>query len=195
MRRKNLIIFKFFTNNDYNSKIIKFNLFLFSFALYFTINALFFNDTSIHKIYKDQGIFDFVYQIPQIVYSTIITSLINMVINYLSLSEKNIIKIKEKTINIIEESQKIIKCLIIKFILFFILAFIFLILFWYYLSCFCAVYQNTQYYLIKDTLMSYGLSLIYPFILNLIPGLLRIPSLKNNKREALYKISLIVQLI
>ena len=190
-----MIIFKFFTNNDYNSKIIKFNLFLFSFALYFTINALFFNDTSIHKIYKDQGIFDFVYQIPQIVYSTIITSLINKVINYLSLSEKNIIKIKEKTINIIEESQKIIKCLIIKFILFFILAFIFLILFWYYLSCFCAVYQNTQYYLIKDTLMSYGLSLIYPFILNLIPGLLRIPSLKNNNREALYKISLIVQLI
>ena len=41
---------------DANSKIIKLCLFLFSFTLYFTVNALFFNDTTMHKIYDDQGI-------------------------------------------------------------------------------------------------------------------------------------------
>ena len=39
-----LLIFSFITNNDYNLMIIKICLFFFSFALYYTINALFFDD-------------------------------------------------------------------------------------------------------------------------------------------------------
>ena len=94
LRRKELVLFTFFTNNDYNSKIIKLNIFVFSFGLYFTINALFFNDITMHKIYEDKGKFNFIYQIPQILYSSIISSKINMIITSLSLSEKNILSIK-----------------------------------------------------------------------------------------------------
>ena len=83
----------------------------------------------------------------------------------------------------------------IKLIIFFVLIFLFLILFWYYLTCFCGVYKNTQTHLIKDTLLSFGLSLLYPFALNLLPGLFRIPSLNNKNKECLYKISNIIQLI
>ena len=61
LRTNHILIFTFFTNTDYNSKIIKIILFLFSFALYFTINALFFNDKTLHKIYDDQGNFNFIY--------------------------------------------------------------------------------------------------------------------------------------
>ena len=83
----------------------------------------------------------------------------------------------------------------IKLIIFFILIFLFLILFWFYLICFCGIYKNTQIHLIKDTLISFGLSLLYPFILNLLPGIFRIPSLNRNNKEYLFKISKIFQLI
>ena len=84
----------------------------------------------------------------------------------------------------------------IKFLLYFILSSIFLLCFWYYLSMFCAIYINTQLYLIKDTLISYAFSLCYPFIIYLLPGLFRIPSLskRNNKRICLYKFSKILQI-
>ena len=198
LKTKHLIIFTFYTKTDYNSRIIKIILFLFSFGLYFTINALFFTDSTMHKIYEDQGTFNFIYQIPQILYSTIITGLINTIIKYLSLTEKDILDIKKeqnKKLNLDEKKSKLINYLALKFIIFFILLFTFLILFWYYLSSFCAVYKNTQIHLINDTLISFGLSLLYPFGLNLLPGILRIPSLKTKDRECIYKISQIIQLI
>ena len=59
------------------------------------------------------------------------------------------------------------------------------------------IYKNTQLHLIKDTLISFGLSLIYPFGINLLPGLFRIPSLsdKKGKRKYIYAISKILQMI
>ena len=61
---------------------------------------------------------------------------------------------------------------------------------------FGAIYKNTQYYLFKDTLISLTLSLIYPFIINLLPGLFRIPSLSSdkNERELLFNFSKILQI-
>ena len=62
---------------------------------------------------------------------------------------------------------------------------------------FGAIYTKTQYHLIKDTIISFSLSLLYPFGIYLIPGLFRIPALSNrkNKKEYLYKIGLLFQLI
>ena len=50
--------------------------------------------------------------------------------------------------------------------------------------------------LIKDTLFSFGLSMIYPFGLNLLPGILRIPALRAEKKDKklIYYISIIVAL-
>ena len=152
-----------------------------------------------HKIYIDHGVFIFIYQIPNILYSTIISAIISFIIKFLSLSQKNIIKIKE--MKTYEESSKtldgLLKCLKIKFILYFILSFLLLICFWYYLGTFCAVYKNTQIYLIKDTLISFATSMIYPFVINLIPGLFRLPAIKDDKKnkECLYNFSKIIQLI
>ena len=197
IRTKQLIVFSFYTYSDYNSKIIKIFLFFIAFALFYIVNALFFNDSTMHQIYEDQGSFNFIYQIPQILYSTIISVVIKTILNILSLTEKDIIEIKnQKNLESAnEEMKKKQKKLLIKFILFFSLSFLFLIFFWYYISCFCSVYKNTQLYLIKDTAISFGTSLIYPFIINLIPGLLRIPSIKEKDKSYLYKISKIIQLI
>ena len=51
--------------------------------------------------------------------------------------------------NLIEKGKNVIGKLKIKFILFFIINFIFILLFWYYLSCFSAVYKNSQYHSLK----------------------------------------------
>ena len=194
LRTKHIFIFTFITRDDYNSFIIKFCLFCFGFALYLTVNVLFFNDSTMHKIYEDNGNFNFIYQIPQIIYSTIISSIINYIIRYFSLSEKNVLKIKTSKNYIIEDIPKVIKCLRIKFLFFFLLSFIFLFFFWFYLSCFCSVYTNTQKHAISNSLISFGLSLIYPFALYLIPGMLRSISLNdiNNNKNCMYKISQIL---
>ena len=194
LRRKQILLFTFFINNDYNSKSIKICLFLFSFALYYTINTIFFNDATMHKIYIDKGKYNLIYQIPNILYSSLISTIISILIKYLSITEKNIIEIKNNK-NEIKKSLNIKKCLNIKIFLFFILNFLFLILFWYYISCFCAIYKNTQIHLIKDTLISFGLSLLYPVGLCLLPGILRIPSLRAFKQneECTYKLSQFIQ--
>ena len=97
-------------------------------------------------------------------------------------------------INLEKVSQNELNYLIKKFILFFIISFLFLLLFWYYLGCFGAVYKKSQIHLIKDTLISFGLSLIYPLLLNLLPGIIRIPSLRKGNKF-FYKISKIIQII
>ena len=51
---------------------------------------------------------------------------------------------------------------------------------------FGAIYRNTQMHLLKDILMSFGLSLLFPFVIYLIPGLFRIPSLSNRKNQRIY---------
>ena len=49
-----------------------------------------------HKIYIDEGKFNFIYQISQIIYSTIISTIINKVIQFLSLSENKVSDIKKR---------------------------------------------------------------------------------------------------
>ena len=74
-----------------------------------------------HKVYVDNGSFNFIYQIPQILYSTVTSAVINMLLKQLSLSEKDIITIKQikNEKEAITVSKKIIKYLLFKFILFF----------------------------------------------------------------------------
>ena len=199
LKTKHIILFTFCNKNDYNLFIIKLSLFFFSFTLYLTINFLFFNEETIHKIYKDEGKYDFIYQIPKILYSTVISSILNYIIKYLSLSEKNILQLKCENnnnikINIKIKYIKVIKCITIKFVFFYIFTFLLLILFWFYLSCFCAVYNNSQKFIITDTFISFGLSLLYPFMFNILASFLRLLSLSNqkNKRNIIYKISQLI---
>ena len=104
--------------------------------------------------------------------------------------EKDLVKSKEK-------ANKILKNLKLKLTLFLVFSFIFMLFFAYFISCFCAVYENTQLILIEDTLISFGTSLLYPFGFKLLPGLFRIPALraKNKNKKWLYKINKLVNLI
>ena len=79
--------------------------------------------------------------------------------------------------------------------MFFISTFFILLFLWYYITCFCGIYINTQIHLIKDTLISLLSSFFIPFILFLLPGIFRISSLSAKKpfHKLLYKFSVFLE--
>ena len=188
LKTKHNFINAFIFNGDYNSKIIKIDLFFIDFASSYIINALFFNDDTMHEIYESKGSFNLNDQLPIAIYSYLISSFINFLLNMFALSNDAIIDFKQNKniIDLDKRSKKLISIIKIRTILFFIISFIFLRSFWYYISMFCAIYRNTQLHLLKDSLISFGMSMITPFGFYLLPGLFRIPSLSNPKKERRY---------
>ena len=152
-----------------------------------------------HKIYEDKGAFNFLYQLPQITYSYIISNVFNYILKMLALSQDDILDFKSigRNKNLNKRILYLNLKIKIKLIIYFILSSILLLFFWYYISMFCAIYVNTQIHLINDTLISVLISSIIPFIINLFPGICRIPSLSNikNNRKVLYIISKVLQMI
>ncbi len=191
----NHIIFFIYNSDDFNSKIIKLSIFIFNIASLIAVNALFFTDSTMHKIYTDKGSYNIIYQLPQTVYSAISSGIIMAFIKYLGFSEKNILGLKEGNIkNINKREIELINTLKIKFLLFYIINFILLFLFWYYVTCFCGIYKNTQIHLFKDSLVSLGTSLVTPFIIYLFPAILRIYGLKH-KYKCIFSFSKILQIL
>ena len=195
LKHNHPLSFSFAPFMDYNSKTIKIFLFFFSLSLDFTINALFFTDDTMHKIYEDKGKFNFLYQIPQILYSTIISKLIDSLIKTSALSQDDIIELKQEKKSFIVKYMKIKRKLKIKFILFFIIDFIILLFFWYYITCFCGIYVNTQNHLFKDSFLSFTTGLLYPFLIFLISGLFRNSALmvEMPKGKFLYQLSSFIE--
>ena len=198
LKTKHSLFFALCNNNDYNSRIIKIDLFLIGFTIDYTVNALFFNDDTMHKIYQNKGKFDLESQLLIIICSTLISMVLNAPLNYLSLSNDAIIAFKQykSKINILKMSKLLENRLKIKFSFYFIIGFLLLSFFWYYISMFCVIYKNTQLHLLKDTLISFGFSLIIPFGIYLFPGIFRIPALSNrkSKKACLYNFSKFLQL-
>ena len=148
---------------------------------------------TMHKIYEDKGNYNFIYQIPQIIYSSLIGAIINIIIKTLALSQKNIVALRQEkdAENIDSKKGGLLAVLKIKFITFF-----FLLFFCFYIACFCGIYENTQLHLIKDITVSFATSFIYPFVICLLPGIFRIISLRAKKgnHNLMYKISQLLQL-
>ena len=159
------------------------------------LNVFFFSDDSMHKIFLNYGKYDFVQQIPQILYTTIISNLLETFLCYLSLTDKYIYQIKNfSKQNERDNAFKILRCIEFKLIIFYIFIFLFFIFHWYLVSVFCAIYKNTQIVFLKDVLYSFILGIILPFIIYLLPTTLRIISLKSQKHklEYLFKLSNII---
>ena len=197
IKTKHPIMFAFFPIKDYNTIIIKIDLFFLSFSIYYFVNSLFFDKITIHKIYKDKGKFNCRYLILYAFFSFLISHFLCTIIKFFSLSGKNICEIK-KQINLEKAKAKALKAkkvFKIMYICFFIVSDIYLLFCWYFLSSFGAIYQNTQKYLIINTLISFGFCLVYPFFVNLIPSGLRSYSLREPNRVRVYEISKIIQLI
>ena len=196
IKREHSFIFTFFVYSDLNLPYIKISRFIFLLASDMAMNVLFFSDESMHKLFISYGEYDFVQQIPQILYSTIVSQILEIFLCYLSLTDKHIYQLKE-----IDEITKnknqallILRCIKIKLLGFYIFTIIFFGIFWYTVSAFCAVYENTQIPFIKDSVFSLLLSIIIPFFMYFFPTTFRRCALKSKKRnlECLYKFSEII---
>ena len=190
LAKKHLILYTFFSCQDYNLIYIKIARFSFLICTSMALNVLFFFDSSMHKIYLDFGKYKIISQIPQMLYSSIVSLIIEILIGFLSFTDIYIYQIRQLKKYKLKEINKIIKAIKAKLIIFFIVTFIFFAFYWYLISAFCAVYNNTQIIYIKDFISSFCLGLIYPFVIQLCLAFLRIFSLreKTKLRSILFKI-------
>ena len=151
-------------------------------------NVFFFSDESMHNMYESGGEYDFVGQFAQMVYSTIISQIIQIFVNYLTMTDIHYYQLKElKRENNIngKKALSVIKCIKIKLIIYIISTFLMFLFFWYAIAAFCAVYVNTQGIFVADSYLSFLMELLYPFAIYLAPTALRILSLKAKGKKNL----------
>ena len=182
IKNKQLIMFSFFDFNSYNSPIIKKTIFFLSFIYHYVFNAFFFTDEILDTIFEEEGKYNPLVLVPLAVYSAMITTVfIKLLVDFLVLTEKQVLRIKneetEEKAN--DEKKCLLKITIIKLCIFFSINIILLIFFWFYLTCFNAVYPNTQIFLVINTAISFVISNIIPLIYNLIPAFIRNDILTN----------------
>ena len=178
LKREHSLIFTFFFHNDYNLYYVKFAKFIFLLATDMAMNVFFFSDETMNKLYLSYGKYDFVQQIPQIIYSKIVSNIIEVFLCYLSLTDKHYYEIKALSKNEKIKIFDIIKCTRKKIIIFFVLTFLIFLFYWYLVTAFCAVYENTQIVYIKDSLLSFVTGIFIPLIIYLFPSLFRFISLR-----------------
>ena len=194
IKREHRIIFTFFIYNDYNIVPVKWSRFIFLLATDMCMNVFFFSDSTMHKIFLNYGKYNFIQQIPQIIYSTIVSQIIEVFLCFLSLTDKHMYELKQlepdkRDKEVISNVFNVVKR---KLFFYFFITFIFFLGYWYIVAVFCAVYTNTQIAFIKDSFFSSLLGLLYPFILYLFPAAFRDCALKCKNNNCLFKFSEII---
>ena len=118
---------------------------------------------------------------------------LQVLLNYLSLTDIDYYKIKKKKDTITQkEVIDIINCVKYRIIGFYVFTFLVFLFFWYLSSAFCAVYEYTQGIFVVDSIICLIFAWIYEFVLYLIPTGLRKISFISQKTKVfviLYKIS------
>ena len=183
--------------NDYNLFYVKIERFIILFCTDMTMNGLFFSDESMHHLYVNNGEYSFIQQLPQILYALIVSHILEISLCYLSMTDTAVYKIKglKNEAKSGEKIMDILDCMKNKLVAFFIFTFFLFLFYWYFISAFCAVYQNTQKIFIRDSLTSFITSMIDPFIIYGITMILRLISLSRCCRKkcgCIYKISDII---
>ena len=119
-----------------------------------------------------------------------------------SFPESDILEIKNiKTDDISKRNQEIqeVKSIVmIRCFIFFFLNIIILSFIWIYIVCFFMIFQNTQIYVIKNTLICFGISMFIPFMSYFIPAYIKRIAIKgyaSKGRYCLYILSTILQII
>ena len=94
IRKKHLLIFTFLPIDDYNLVSLKIASFFLQFSLYMAVNALFFTDNTMHQIYLNEGKMNLGYHLPRLLYTSLISIVINVILRNLSKKKKNILSRK-----------------------------------------------------------------------------------------------------
>ena len=84
------MISTFLNNDDYNIKSIKISSFILQFVLTITVNALFYNDEVIHEINQQEEDNSLISKYSRIIYSAIISGIINYIIEFFHFLKKKL---------------------------------------------------------------------------------------------------------
>ena len=137
-----------------------------------------------HNVYVTGGEFDFIGQFIQLVYTTIISQILQTFINYLTMTDIHYYKLKVLKNNNRWISKIVlytIKSIKIKIIVYFCCEFCTIFIFLVFTeSEFCEIYPNTQRIFIGDSFLSFLMRLLYPFALSTT---LRYISLKYKEKK------------
>jgi len=197
LMREHIALVTFAAWKDYNLFYVKIEKFFIIFCTEMTMNGLFFVHESMHKKYTTGEDFTFVQKIPQLLFTLLVSHAIEVLLCFLCMTDVHVYEIKALPLNDRNNGEKIMNILDKirrKLVAFFVVTFLLGLFYWYFISAFCAVYQNTQKIFIRDTFISFAISLIDPFFIYGFTCLLRFISLtlccrKNCCGKVIYKIS------
>ena len=193
-----IILNVFFRFNDYNLFIVKLGLLFMTYPINLTFNIFFYTNKSIKLSYMKSmdDISMFWSNIANTIYSSILSMTLLIILKLICLTH-NSLKVfrKFKDVNYArKKSVCVLRCVKIRVTIYFILSLAFLLIFGFYNLCFCAIFENTQVELIKSTLTSWLISLLYPFIICLITSFFRKMAFKF-KNRVLYSINQLMQFL
>ena len=156
------------------------------------MNGMFFVHETMYK--KQTGDTSFAQKIPQIIFSLLVSHAIEIILCYFGMTDVHYYEIKAlpKKEKNDQRIFDILNCLQRKLTGFFIFTFLLFLFHWYFISAFCAVYQNTQLIFLRDSGIGILVSLIDPFIIYILTCLLRAISLSKcgkKKLSCVYKLS------
>ena len=192
-----IILNVLFIHNDYNLFVVKLGLLFMTFPINLTMNIFFYTSKSIKLNYMNalDDISTFWNNIDNSIYSSLLSTCFLIILKFICLTHGSVRALR--TMRDVDKAQNksicILRCIKIRITIYFILSFIFLIIFGFYVLCFCSVYENTQIELIKLTFTSWLISLIYPFIICFFTSIIRAIALKKQS-GCFYKIKKILQL-
>lgn len=195
LRNKIVFLAPFSSSSVYEPFFVKLIAFFLNLATYLVFNALLFDEEYVQRRYKEKGNTGFIYllknEIPRCIYASLASSVVGLLITYLSYSRKRFktaIEVEKDPKEFIKATKEIISKLKLKIICFFIINLILMLLFWYYVSAFCAVYRKTQVPWLQGCLITFIFSIIIQCFYSMIITLLRYLGIKG-KISCCYTIS------
>ena len=118
----------------------------------------------------------------------------SFIIKFISLNERDKIAIlnEKKPDDRISKAEILKRKMKIKIIVLFVISALLILLCWYYVTAFAAVFKSSQGTYILSVLGAFILCNIWPCITSLIAPIFRIKSLKDGNSECMYKFSKVI---
>lgn len=160
-------IYKCFIDKSKKNKYHHIISFIFGLATDLAFNAFFYSDAYISNTYRSG--YNFFYELPKSIVASLISTLVRLFVNLLVVDfpdEDELTKAKMNSGT--DDKRRIIRKINNSIKSYFILVFILSLLFWYYVTAFCAVYRQSQINWVYGALTSFAISLCIPFILAFI---------------------------
>ena len=194
LKMKQLCIFTFYTYTDHTLRLVKIALFILFLSFYFAFTALFFNDSIMRAIYIYKGNTDAAVHVTNIVLSSLCCLIMNYIVRFVALSERDINKIindgnTDNRKSICHQTKQRLK---IKTYILFVIAALLIGLCWYYVAAFCAVFKNSQGHYFINVLVAFIVCNIWPCVTSLIAPIFRLKSIHEKNSECMYKFSQII---